>query len=329
MEEDPNLQWLTQFLSEQPQKRAPNARIVQNSEGRWGDVHTFLDWRQKYLDQKLRAYQTRGGGTALPSTEAPDTAELMIRVIQFLKSKKSRATNHDIKKHISLSDDDWDQLKLEMKQQGKIASYRTRGGGVKLISPDVSATIQREVSSLRDITDENEFCKRVEKNWAREDKSLEFDHVFNIFGELKGSGKWDNPDIFAMRLRSMEYVKTTKPCIIVGIETKLDFTRQSILQTYSYLRFCHYAYLVVNLTEDEILSAEEGLLAEYATELGIGVVGLAGGAGETASPFVEVIQPRAHIPTLYEVDRFLERHESKFKKLKLELYDRYFGASLS
>ena len=327
MDEDANLQWLSQFLSEQPQKRAPNARIVQNSEGRWNDVHSFLSWREKYLGQKLKAYQTRGGGTALP--KAPETEELMDKVIQYLKSRNSKATNQDIKDHMSLSDEDWDQLKLEMKQQGKIASYRTRGGGVRLISPETSATIQKEVSSLRDITDEDEFCKQVEKHWAQEDKSLEFDYVFNIFGELKGSGKWDNPDIFALRIRSMEYVKTTKPCIIVGIETKLEFTRQAILQTYSYLRFCHYAYLVVNLTEDEILTAEDGLLAEYATELGIGVVGLVGSTGETASPFVEVIQPRAHIPTLSEVDRFLENHAAKFKKQKLELYDRYFGASLS
>jgi hypothetical protein len=109
----------------------------------------------------------------------------------------------------------------------------------------------------------------------------------------------------------------------------LGISREAILQTYSYLRFCHYAYLVTNRTEDEILSTEEGLLAEYATDLGIGVVGVAERGEEVASPFVEVIQPRAHIPSLYEVDRFLKSHAEKFKSIQLELDNRYFGASLS
>lgn len=327
-EEDPKFAWLVDHLAQQVQKRAPNYSIVEDSAGRWQSVEEFLRWRSTYVAKnQLKAYNTRGGGTALPSAEILPEKEKIQQVVEFLKSRESKAaTNSEIKLGLKISDEDWDTLKETMKQRRILASFRTRGGGVRLITQDTSKTIQSTVEKLRNIADEKEFCGYVERDWAKE--AMNFDYVFNLFGELHGSGKWDNPDIFAIKLRLTEYLRT-RPCIIYGIETKLEFNRQAILQTYSYLRFCHYAYLVLPLFEDEVLNKEDGLLAEYATNLGIGVVGLAERVEETASPFVEVIQPRAHIPILVEVDRFLKNHEDRFKQSKLYLDERYFGASLA
>src|SRR3954462_15480468 len=118
----------------------------------------------------------------------------------WLLQERGGTSNRQVRSVLGLSEDRFKAVKETLIQEGLVEKFRCRGGGLLLTAkaakqkaaPDVKSSVSQEkdlyapfVSALRSESEENE------------ERALIIDS-----SALRNSGKWSNPDVVKVAVRS-------------------------------------------------------------------------------------------------------------------------------
>jgi hypothetical protein len=249
------------------------------------------------------------------SAELPHLSEIAQRLLEAVRERPR--TNEAFVTDLALTQDQYEAAKAELLNAELVVGRRGRGGGLILsqettVAPESQSEIERVAtdSAVREVDRE---AGEVERKRRRIEEALYpavaawaerqgYDQVA-IIGNLRGGGRWENPDVLAVDNVDLEWV-IGSPYELTTFEVKLHFDAPSVYQAASYRRFSQFVYLAC-YESDRIIRSEGRLLSECA-ELGIGVLSMrTAGRGAAGIAVDELNVPRRQQPSSADVDSFL------------------------
>lgn len=190
----------------------------------------------------------------------------------WLLQEQGGTSNQQVRSVLNLTDKRYGELKSELLSDEKIEAFRCRGGGIRLTKkganekalPDALSAVSKEkdlyapfILALENETKENE------------EGALVFDT-----SALRKSGKWSNPDVTKVAIRTFPILRTHK-VLLTTFELKQwgRWNIESIYEAASHRRFAHEAYVVLEWAKDVPVEGLEEVTA-VCGRFGIGLITL-------------------------------------------------------
>lgn len=221
-----------------------------------------------------------------------------------------------LKQKLSISDEDFQDLKAELLQRNLVSVYRARGGGIRPYHEDETPEVNIQDVEKASDAEEQETAQILEtspderalypyiENWLLNSPKYGFTSA-RIIGDSHRRRSWDNPDLIAWNVYEYENF-VGRDVEITAIEAKLSFTIYGIWQAANYQRFAHRVLLACYAKPEVIFTKEDGRLLETALNLGIGIVSLTpAGQGAMGMKCTEIVSPIPRKPMVTEIDSFI------------------------
>jgi hypothetical protein len=213
-----------------------------------------------------------------------------------------------LKYNQDLTEDDYKDVRVSLKEDGKVVVGRGRGGSVGLPNPTASPIPVSE-------KDEDErglyepIHRWIEDTFTKEKEGINANYISAItadIGKRDGAGIWTCPDITLVAVHTFETVPN-KQLTVATFEVKRtnDFDIKGVFEAAAHMAFSHRSYLTIKVTERAELEDEFARIKAECYRLGVGLITLED--KDNPDTYEQVIDPRFHNPDWAEVDRFLRR----------------------
>lgn len=188
----------------------------------------------------------------------------------WLLQEQGGTSNQQVRSVLNLGDDRYRKLTQALLDEQIIERYRCRGGGIRLTEKGAKAKALPEAVSA--VATENDlyapFISALEAEAIEnEESSLTFDTH-----SLRKSGKWSNPDVTKVAIRSFPILRNHK-VLVTTFELKQwkRWNVDAVFEAASHRRFAHESYLVLEWAKDVPIEGLEEIIAAC-SRFGVGLM---------------------------------------------------------
>ncbi len=169
--------------------------------------------------------------------------------LMWLLQEKGGTSNQQVRSVLALSQERYKKVRDELIDAGLVEKFRCRGGGILLTAdgtklkaaPNAQSSVEKErdlytpfADALTSEAEENEECAMVSDT-----------------SSLRKSGKWSNPDITKISIRTFPILRTSK-VILTTYELKQwgRWNLEAAFEAASHRNFAHQSYVVLEWAKD-------------------------------------------------------------------------------
>jgi len=190
----------------------------------------------------------------------------------WLLQEQGGTSNQQVRAVLELGVDRFKKVRDELINDGLVEKYRCRGGGILLTvkgskqkaAPDATSSVDKEKDLYEPFVRELDLESK-----ENEENAL----AFNT-SSLRKSGKWSNPDLVKLSVRSFPIIRTKK-VIITTYEVKQwdRWNLEAAFEAASHRNFAHYSYVALEWARDFPI---EGLddISQACSRFGVGLMTL-------------------------------------------------------
>jgi DNA-binding MarR family transcriptional regulator len=192
--------------------------------------------------------------------------------ILWLLQEQGGTSNQQIRSVLDLDVDRYKKLVDALTKEGIVEKYRCHGGGIRLTEKgDKKEVLQEAKSAVQ--KEKDLYAPFVEILEEEADENEESCLVFDT-SSLRKSGKWANPDITKVSLRTFQILRSNE-VFVTTYELK-QWKRWGIEAVYeaaSHRKVAHESYLVLEWARDMAVEGLEEILS-CCTRFGVGLITL-------------------------------------------------------
>ena len=190
--------------------------------------------------------------------------------ILWVLQEQGGTSNQQIRSALNLSDDRYKTLVRQLIDGEIVEKYRCRGGGVRLTAkgskqgalPGAESSVEKE----KDL-----YAPFVRLLQAEADENEESGLLFDT-SSLRKSGKWSNPDVTKVSLRSFPILRSHK-VLVTTYELK-QWKRwgvEAVFEAASHRKVAHESYLALEWAKDVPVEGLEDITS-VCTRFGVGLI---------------------------------------------------------
>lgn len=231
------------------------------------------------------------------------------RVMRLLQETEGLSNSY-IRSELNLTDTRYGEIKKSLLDEGAVAKYRCRGGGIRL-TPEGEASIPIvEDGPLSTVKYEKDLYAPLVQYLEQQSKEDEIVSIAINTANLRTKGKWQNPDVTQITLEKYPYLRASE-LIVKTFEVK-QWGRWDVgvaFESAAHRRFSHEAVVVLEWPNGNDFSLTDPTykideISRECRRFGLGLY--------TLRPYYKAyrlhthIQPIRHTPTKSDTESWLE-----------------------
>ncbi len=199
-------------------------------------------------------------------TRPPDRNRLL-----WLLQEQGGTSNQQIRSVLNLKDDRYRELVNELLDEQIIEKFRCRGGGIRLTEKGAKSGVPGAESAVA--KERNLYEPFIEALKAEAEENEEAGLVFNT-SSLRKRGKWSNPDVTKVAIRSFPILRSHK-VLLTTFELKQwkRWNIDAVFEAAAHRRFAHESFLVLEWAKDVPIEGLEEVMA-VCSRFGVGLMTL-------------------------------------------------------
>ena len=192
--------------------------------------------------------------------------------LMWLLKEQGNTSNQQVRSKLNLTEGRYREIKNQLIEKGLVEKFRCRGGGISLTlkgsSKNAAPNAKSAVGSESDLYDPFAVALR---NEAKENEENAI--VLNT-SALRKSGKWSNPDLTKISVRSFPIIRTNK-VHLTTYELKQwgRWNLEAAYEAASHSKFAHQSYVVLEWAKDFPVEGLDGLM-QVCGRFGVGLMTL-------------------------------------------------------
>lgn len=190
----------------------------------------------------------------------------------WLLQGQGGTSNQQIRSILNLDDDRYRKIVNLLIDERIVEKYRCRGGGLQLTSKGLKVGVLPNAKSA--VEQEKDLYKPFID--LLEDEVLENEETAVLFNtsSLRKSGKWSNPDVTKVSIRSLQILRSHK-VLVTTYELKQwkRWNVEAVFEAASHRRFAHESYVVLEWAKDVPVEGLEEIISACG-RFGVGLITL-------------------------------------------------------